>query len=88
MTRVTIQSLGQRGEGVAEIDGAKVYVPFALPGEDVEIDVTGDRGVIREMLLADAGTRRADLPAFHHLRRLPAPASAARRSTPSSSARS
>jgi 23S rRNA (uracil1939-C5)-methyltransferase len=64
MTRVTIQSLGQRGEGVAEIDGAKVYVPFALPGEDVEIDVTGDHGVVREMFREDAARAAPICPHF------------------------
>ena len=33
----TITSLGQKGEGVAEIDGRKVFVPLALPGERVEL---------------------------------------------------
>ncbi|MEO8685739.1 MAG: TRAM domain-containing protein, partial [Devosia sp.] len=32
----TITSLGQKGEGVAEIEGRKVYVPLTLPGEVVE----------------------------------------------------
>src|SRR4051812_4796099 len=42
----TITSLGQKGEGVAEIDGRKVYVPLALPGEVVELEAQGDRGTL------------------------------------------
>ncbi|WDR01753.1 RNA methyltransferase [Devosia algicola] len=42
-TIVTIQSLGQRAEGVAEIDGKRIFVPRALPGERVEIEHDGDR---------------------------------------------
>lgn len=42
----TITSLGQKGEGVAEIDGRKVYVPLTLPGETVEIDAEGERGTL------------------------------------------
>lgn len=42
----TITSLGQKGEGVAEIDGKKVYVPLALPGERVEIEADGERGTL------------------------------------------
>jgi 23S rRNA (uracil1939-C5)-methyltransferase len=52
MTRVTIESLGQRGEGVADIGGTQVYVPFSLPGDELEVDVTGDHGAIREILRA------------------------------------
>jgi len=42
----TITSLGQKGEGVAEIEGRKVYVPLTLPGETVELDAEGDRGTL------------------------------------------
>lgn len=42
----TIASLGHKGEGVAEIDGRKVFVPLALPGERVEIAADGDRGIL------------------------------------------
>jgi 23S rRNA (uracil1939-C5)-methyltransferase len=48
----TISSLGQKGEGVADIEGQKVFVPFALPGEEVVIEVEGDRGTLVEILKA------------------------------------
>ena len=42
----TIQSLGQRGEGIAEADGKRVYVPFTLPGErTASLTVTGIDGL-------------------------------------------
>lgn len=50
MTTVTITALGRRGEGIAEAGGKRVFVPFTLPGERVEIDVEGDRGTLREVL--------------------------------------
>ena len=40
----TIASLGHKGEGVTEIEGRKVFVPLALPGEVVDIAVEGERG--------------------------------------------
>ncbi len=43
---VTIERLGQRGEGVATADGTRVYVPYALPGERVSIDRDGERGAL------------------------------------------
>jgi 23S rRNA (uracil1939-C5)-methyltransferase len=41
-----ITSLGHKGEGVAEIDGRKVFTPLALPGERVEITAENDRGTL------------------------------------------
>jgi len=46
MVQVTISGLGQRGEGVAEIGGQRVYVPFTLPGEVAEIEAEGERGTL------------------------------------------
>jgi 23S rRNA (uracil1939-C5)-methyltransferase len=42
----TITSLGHKGEGVAEIEGRKVFVPLALSGETVEIEADGERGTL------------------------------------------
>jgi len=50
VTIATIGSLGQRGEGVAEINGRRVYVPFTLPGEEAEIAVVGERGTLVSLL--------------------------------------
>ncbi|RUT30031.1 class I SAM-dependent RNA methyltransferase [Arsenicitalea aurantiaca] len=50
MIRAEIVALGRRGEGVAEIDGSRVYVPFALPGEQVAIERAGERGRLVEVL--------------------------------------
>jgi 23S rRNA (uracil1939-C5)-methyltransferase len=40
--RVTIDHVGQRGDGVS-VDGVPAYVPFTLPGEVVEAAREGDR---------------------------------------------
>ncbi|MHB1103991.1 MAG: class I SAM-dependent RNA methyltransferase [Devosia sp.] len=50
MTRATITALGQRGEGIVEIDGRRVYVPFTLAGEEVELTVDGERGMLNSVL--------------------------------------
>jgi len=44
MIETTIQTLGQRGEGTAEVNGHRVFVPFTLPGERVGVDTDGERG--------------------------------------------
>ncbi len=52
---ITIDGLGNSGEGVGRVDGFTVFVPFALPSEvvEVEIDVVKKNyatGVIRRIL--------------------------------------
>ncbi len=42
----TIEALGHKGEGVVHIDGKKVYVPFVLPGEVVDLKLEGERGTV------------------------------------------
>lgn len=46
----TIRSIGGRGEGIAEIDRRRIFVPFTLPGEQVEITVDGDRGTLLDVV--------------------------------------
>jgi 23S rRNA (uracil1939-C5)-methyltransferase len=59
MARVIIESLGQRGEGIAELDGRRVYVPFTVPGDQVEIgEVAGDHAFASEIHILGHG--RAD----------------------------
>lgn len=45
-----IDSLGHKGEGIALIEGKRVFVPFALPGESVALEVEGERGTLLEVL--------------------------------------
>lgn len=40
---LTILRLGAQGDGVAEHEGKHVFVPLALPGEQVEVELQGDR---------------------------------------------
>lgn len=37
---VSIQGIGSSGEGVGRINDFTVFVPFALPGEEVEVEIT------------------------------------------------
>jgi 23S rRNA (uracil1939-C5)-methyltransferase len=41
---ITIVALGAGGDGIAETADGRVFVPFALPGEMVEIEREGNRG--------------------------------------------
>ncbi len=42
--RLEITRLGHEGDGVGEVAGRAVFVPFALPGEGVDAEVAGERG--------------------------------------------
>ncbi len=42
--RLEITRLGHEGDGVGDVAGRAVFVPFALPGEVVEVEVAGERG--------------------------------------------
>lgn len=60
----TIDSLGHKGEGIVLVDGRKVFVPFALPGELVTLDVEGERGRLVEVLEPSPDRRTAPCPHF------------------------
>ena len=60
----TITSLGHKGEGVADIDGRKVFVPLALPGELVELDVDGERGTLMGVITPAANRAEPFCPHF------------------------
>lgn len=51
MTEITIDALGQQGDGIAEMEGGRVFVPFTLPGERVEIAREGERGTLLRVIV-------------------------------------
>lgn len=36
MSTIQIRALGARGDGIADVDGGTLHIPFALPGETIE----------------------------------------------------
>ncbi|MGV3574329.1 MAG: class I SAM-dependent RNA methyltransferase [Devosia sp.] len=59
-----IEYLGHKGEGVALIDGERVFVPFALPGEDISLTREGDRGTLLEVLAPSANRQDPFCPHY------------------------
>lgn len=53
-----ISELGWHGDGLAEVDAKRVFVPFALKGETVRAMVTGNKARVIEVL--DAAPERAE----------------------------
>jgi 23S rRNA (uracil1939-C5)-methyltransferase len=49
-TKLTIDKLGTRGEGVAQGQDGLIFVPYALAGETIVADVDGSRGTLVEVL--------------------------------------
>jgi 23S rRNA (uracil1939-C5)-methyltransferase len=39
---LTIERLGQRGEGVARMDQGNIFVPYTVPGDTISAEVSGD----------------------------------------------
>jgi 23S rRNA (uracil1939-C5)-methyltransferase len=61
---VTIERLGQRGEGIAQTPQGRLYVPYALAGEEVRVTREGERGVLMEVLEPSAERIAAFCPYF------------------------
>jgi 23S rRNA (uracil1939-C5)-methyltransferase len=64
MTEILIDSLGQHGDGIAEIGLDRVFVPFTLPGERVEITREGERGTLLGVLEPSAARVEPICPYF------------------------
>ena len=45
-----IERLGRRGEGVAQLDGRKIFVPHTIPGDTISAEMDGDAARIVEIL--------------------------------------
>lgn len=50
MTRLKLTEMGRHGEAMGEVDGHPVYVPYALPGEVVEADISGSHALLRDIV--------------------------------------
>jgi len=48
--RLTIERLGQRGEGIASGTQGSIFVPYTLPGDTIIAEVDGTRGRLVEVL--------------------------------------
>jgi 23S rRNA (uracil1939-C5)-methyltransferase len=58
-----IARLGAQGDGIAETPSGPVYVPYVLPGEQVQAEVRGERG--RLVAVLRASDKRV-APVCHH----------------------
>jgi 23S rRNA (uracil1939-C5)-methyltransferase len=61
---LVIDSLGQRGDGVAATPSGQVFVPYALPGETVRAVRDGERGQLIEVIAPAPSRIAAICPLF------------------------
>ncbi|MEO1250827.1 MAG: hypothetical protein AAFW81_00595 [Pseudomonadota bacterium] len=56
--RLRIAEIGARGDGVADLDGETVYIPYTAPDDLVEASIAGSRGEIVDLI--EPGASRAE----------------------------
>ncbi|MGP0093702.1 MAG: class I SAM-dependent RNA methyltransferase [Xanthobacteraceae bacterium] len=64
--RLVIARLGHRGDGITEAAGEVVYVPFALPGETVEVEAVAGHPDRRRLLHVDTASVERIAPICPH----------------------
>lgn len=62
--RLTIERLGQRGEGLARGDDGLVFVPYTVPGDVIAAEVDGERARLGDVLTAGPDRIPAFCPHF------------------------
>ena len=63
-----VKALGVRGDGIAEIDQGKVFIPFAVPGDVVRVSLEKSKDRIRHakvLSIIEAGPERKEAPCRH-----------------------
>jgi 23S rRNA (uracil1939-C5)-methyltransferase len=66
MIEITIDSIGQRGDGIAQFGDERLFVPFALPGERIRAERDGSRANLIEVLQASSDRVDPPCPHFGH----------------------
>ena len=64
--RLTITHIGHRGDGVADVAGEAVFVPYTLPGEVVEVEAFPGHPDRRHLLRVDAPSAERIAPICPH----------------------
>ena len=64
--RLRIGRMGQRGEGVADGPEGPVFVPYALPGDEIAAEIDGERGRLAEVVTPSPDRIAPFCPHFTH----------------------
>jgi 23S rRNA (uracil1939-C5)-methyltransferase len=63
VAELSVEAIGQRGDGIATLDGRRIFVPLTAPGDRVRAEVDGERAKVLELL--EASPRRVAAPCAH-----------------------
>ena len=63
MTKILIEKLGAKGDGIGMFKGAEVFVPYTVPGEQVEGEIVGER--MNEARILEPVALRVKAPCSH-----------------------
>ncbi|MEA2853765.1 MAG: rRNA (uracil1939-C5)-methyltransferase [Rhodospirillaceae bacterium] len=68
--RLDIHEIGARGDGIAELDGRRYFVPFTLPGETVDAEPRDKRGegIAADLVAVVAPSRHREAPPCAHFK--------------------
>jgi 23S rRNA (uracil1939-C5)-methyltransferase len=68
--RLDIHEIGARGDGIAELDGRRYFVPFTLPGETVDAEPRDKRGegIAADLVEVVAPSRHREAPPCAHFK--------------------
>jgi 23S rRNA (uracil1939-C5)-methyltransferase len=65
-SKLTIDRLGERGEGVARTPGGLVFVPYVLASETITAEIEGSRGTLVEIITQSPDRIAPFCPYFSH----------------------
>ena len=68
--RLEIREVGARGDGIAELEGRRYFVPFTLPGETVDAEPRDKRGegIATDLVEVLAPSRHREAPPCAHFK--------------------
>lgn len=68
--RLDIREIGARGDGIADLDGRRYFVPFTLPGETVDAEPRDKRGegIAADLVEVVAPSRHREAPPCVHFK--------------------
>src|SRR3954453_14162804 len=64
--KLRIDRIGHRGDGVADTPNGPVFVPYALPGETVEVEAVAGHPDRRHLLRVEAASPERIAPVCPH----------------------
>ncbi len=71
MVKLFVESINHRGEGIARKSGKVIFIPYALPGETVQVIISEDkkdysRAILKDIILKSPYRQEAKCPYYYH----------------------